>query len=172
MAWQDTGLMMLRILIGDTSKTPDYGDQELEELLVVGAMYVKQEIQWTTTYVIDVPGVSITPDPTSTSADGEEFLNFSVLKAACLVDISTFRTKALSAGIEAKCGPVVLKTLEHISGFRELLTKGPCAAYKTLKKEYEFGNIAVCKAILSPFVNNTFDPSSLSVGRDNRSGFY
>ena len=173
MAWQDTGIMMLRALIGDTGKTPDYSDQQLEELLVVAAIYVKQEISWGTTYTINVTSVTISPDPTETSRDGEEFLNFVVMKAACMVDISTFRVKALSSGIEAKCGPVVLKTLEHISGFRELLTKGPCAAYTQLKKEYEFGNLAICRAIISPFVNNNFDPLSLpQTSRDGRSGFY
>ena len=56
----------------------------------------------------------------------------------------------------------VLETMEHMVGFRELLSQGPCAAYTKLKTEYEFGESRYIKAILSPFISNNFDPQSLS----------
>ena len=172
MSWETDGVLMLRHLINDIDTPYDYDDARLEQTIAVGARLVNMEIDFATTYTVDISTPDITPDPTGVSRDGAEFLNFAVLKAACMLDISTFRVEAARAGIEAKCGPAVLKTMDRIAGFRELLNNGPCAAYAQLKKEFEFGNLAICRAILSPFVNNNFDPRSLSVGRDNRSGFY
>ena len=60
-------------------------------------------------------------------------MNLTVLKAACLADLSTYRTKAAMAGLKARCGPAVLETLEYTKGFKELLEFGPCKAYEELK---------------------------------------
>jgi hypothetical protein len=45
---------------------------------------------------------------------------------------------------------------------KALVDKGPCAAYDALKLDYQFGNTNTIRAVLSPFVGNNFDPSSLS----------
>lgn len=170
MAWYDEAVPMLRILIGDygdESTDMIYSTNRLEEILVVAAKYVSQEIDFDTTYTVSINPYSISPDPNSDSA----FTNFMVMKAACLTDQGTFRSKALSAGIKAKCGPVVLETLRYLDGFKELLTLGPCATYKTMKKDWMFGNGNICKAILSPFVGNNFDPQSLSAFTTHRDRF-
>lgn len=173
MAWETEGVLMLRHLINDVDAPYDYSDARLETTIAIAARYVNTDIDFSTNYVIDVSTPDITPDPTDTASDGEEFLNFAVLKAACMLDISTLRIKALAAGIEAKCGPAVLKTVEHLAGFKELLTQGPCAAYDELKKQFKFGNLGICRAILSPFVNNNFDPLSLPQTQGtNRDGYY
>jgi len=163
MAWQDTMIKMLRILVNDIEDTPTYSDGRLEQVLAVGAHYVVQEIDgFDYTYTVDISTPAISPDPTST---GEvEFTNFVVLKAACITDFSTFRTKALSSGIKVRCGPAVLETVKHLDGFKQLLDMGPCAAYEELKKQWMFGQKSMVKAILSPFVSNAFDPSTLITG--------
>ena len=175
MAWPDVTISMLRVLINDLDgPTYEYSDDRLMQTLVVAAQLVNQEIDFSTTYTINVPRVTISPDPTAVPDDA--FTNFITLKAACFMDMSTFRTKATIAGLKAKCGPAVLETVEHLKGFKELLTLGPCAAYKTLKTEWTFGNAQVVEAILSPFVSNNFDPQNLPGGRYNadydiRSGY-
>lgn len=160
MAWQDTIVPMLRVLINDLDSTSySYSDDRLEEIVVVAAQLVAQEINFDTTYTVNVPLCTISPDPVANSDDA--FTNFITLKAACFMDQSQFRTKATVAGLKAKVGPAVLETTEHLKGFKELLNIGPCAAYKTLKEEWVFGNAQVVEAVLSPFISNNFDPADL-----------
>lgn len=162
-SWQDELIPMLRALINDLDcSSYTYSDDRLEQLLIVGARYVAQEIPFSTTYTVNVSDREISPDPTVTATRNDTFSNFIVLKAACLTDWSTFRTKALLAGITAKCGPASIATLSHLDGFKELVEKGPCAAYEKLKEEYAYGNTNVIHAVLSPFISNDFDPESLT----------
>ena len=161
MAWTDDMVVMLRVLISDNGDNCQYTDSRLQQLLVVAAQLVKQEIDFTTTYTVSIGDFTISPDPTLSASKDDAFTNFVVIKAACLTDWSTFRTKALVAGVKARCGPAVLETLQHLDGFKELLSKGPCATYESMKKQWLFGNATFCKAILTPFVGNKFDPHSL-----------
>lgn len=158
MAWQDVTIGIVRVLINDLDDSSyDYSDERLEQTLVVAAQLVNQEIDFSTTYTIDIPTVTISPDPSSDAA----FINFISLKSACIIDQSTFRTKMTLAGLKAKCGPAVLETVEHLRGFKDLINFGPCKAYQTLKEEWIFGNAQVVEAVLSPFVSNNFDPQTL-----------
>ena len=165
MGWQDELVPILRALISDFADEPVYSDARLEQLIVVSARFVEQEIDFDVNYTINVSACTISPDPTTaTTPDKDAFSNFIVLKAACMADWSTYRSKALLSGIKARCGPAWLETMDHVKGFRDLIDFGPCKAYDTLKKDYKFGNVQVIKAILSPFVSNNFHPQSLSPG--------
>ncbi len=166
MAWPDVTIQMLRIFINDVDSTLyAFSDDRLQETLVVSAQLVNQEIDFSQTYTINITAATISPDFTLTATKDDPFTNFIVLKAACIMDQSLFRTKALVAGLKAKCGPVVLETIGHLAGFKELINFGPCAAYVKLKEEWIFGNAQVVEAVLSPFVSNNFDPQSLAVSR-------
>jgi hypothetical protein len=165
MSWQDEAIPMLRILINDMGVTPVYSDDRLEQTLVVAAKLVYQDIDGTYDYTISIESVTISPDPTSNSDDA--FLNFMVLRAACIVDQSTFRTKAAMEGISAALGPASLSVSGHLPGFKTLLQMGPCATYAEMKTEFEFGNVNIVKGILSPFAGNKFDPKTMH-GYDTR----
>ena len=170
MTWDKTMVTTLRVLINDTDDCPTYTDTRLRQMIVVAAEYTQMEIDFTTTYAINIDSPNIAPDPVvENTTNSIEFWTISVMKAACIVDQSNYRTKAAISGIEAKCGPAVLKTALHIKGFRDLIDFGPCAAYESLKTEYEFGNSPVGHAVLSPFISNNFDPEHLhsSFHRDN-----
>jgi len=162
MAWQDTMIPMLRTLVNDVDSTPTYSDGRMEQIIVTAAQFVTLEVTFDNTYTIDIPAVSISPDPVGVSDD--PFINLVTLKAACITDLSTFRTKALQSGIKAKCGPATLETLKHLDGFKQLLEIGPCAAYETCKQNWVLGNGQLVRAIMSPFVSNSFDPRSLHPG--------
>jgi len=170
MAWQEELGTMLRVLLDDCDDEQTYSDSRLEQLLVLAARYVQQEVSFSTTYTISMTSVTISPDPTVTATLDDAFSNFTVLKAACLMDWNTFRQKALVAGVKARCGPAILETTEHMRGFKDLVTEGPCKAYNTLKDEYQFGNIENIRAVLSPFRGNNFDPSSLGGYRRHNHG--
>ena len=167
MSWQQEMVTMLRILISDMDDEQTYTDMRLEQVIVLAAKYVQQEIRFSTTYTISVGSITISPDPTT--APDEQFMNFTVLKSACLIDWNTYRQKAMLNGLKARCGPAVLETVGHLEGFRELVTNGPCAAFEELKKDYQFGNTDTIRAVLSPFIGNNFDPSSIGRVSDRRS---
>jgi len=157
MAWQDITIGIVRILINDfNNDNYDYSDDRLMQTLVVAAQLVNQEIDFSTSYTIDIPLVTISPDPSSDAA----FINFISLKAACIIDQSAFRTKATISGLKAKCGPAILETVYHLQGFKDLVNFGPCKAYQTLREEWMFGNAQVVEAVLSPFVSNNFYPQN------------
>jgi hypothetical protein len=156
MAWQDTAVPILRTLLNDAGcgeKT--YSESRLEELCIASAHFNVQELPFSTDYTISIPDATITPDPES----DVEFINFMVLRAACIADQGTFRERALLAGLEARCGPAILKTMQHVGGFQTLLTEGPCKAFEELKQDYIFGNTDIIRAVLSPFVGNEFQPN-------------
>ena len=166
MAWQDIAIPMLRVVINDLEDTSLYGNDRLSQVMIVGASYIKQEINFDTTYTVNVISQTISPDPSNDTV----FMNFLILKSACIIDVGQLRTKAMIAGLVAKCGPVAIDTLQHLTGFKELLSSGPCAAYVVLKEQWTFGNAQICRAILSPFVGDVFDPQALSYQSQNYYG--
>lgn len=161
MAWQDVMIKTLRIMLNDMGPTYTFEDLRLEQVLLVAARYVEQEvvIERDYAYSFDMMKNIISPDPVDVGDDA--FINFCVLKGACIIDVGNLRTKALVAGIRAVCGPASLDTSLHLAGFKTLIDEGPCAAYKELKEMYMFGDASAARAILSPFVGNTFNPNCL-----------
>jgi len=155
MSWQNTALQLLRTIINDLSEEPDYEDDILEMTLRTAASYVKQEVNLTTDYTINLTCGDITPDPST----DDIFINFIVLKAACIVNSWRFQTKALTEGIRARCGPAELQVTAGRSVLMAFLQEGPCKAYEKLKDEYNFGNVNQVKAILTPFVSNNYLPN-------------
>lgn len=173
MTWQDITIPMLRVLIGDMGETPTYSDDRLIQILLVSAMFVKNEISFSTTYTIDIINETISPDPST----DEVFLTLFVMYAACAADISTYRSKALLDGISARCGPVSMTVNGHSRSFKDLLSMGPCATYAAMKTAYLFDGGqagAFCHAILSPFIGNNFDPANLASEslEDNRAYYH
>ena len=101
MSWKNEIPIIVRVWINDLSDTPTYSDDRIKQLIVVAAQYVKREMNFNTVYTIDTLTQSISPDPTTLAAPDQDFIGFVALKAACLLDQSTFRTKAASEGIRA-----------------------------------------------------------------------
>lgn len=156
MSWQTEISTITRVWINDLDSSPVYSDDRLLQLILVAAKYVKLEVNLDNEYNINFDTASITPDPTS--INDESFIGFVSLKAACLLDQSTFRTKAVNEGIKAALGPASLSVGGNLAGYETILNQGPCALYEQLKLDYEIGNISLFQAILSPFAGNNFDP--------------
>lgn len=150
----DTFISIVRVLINDLGDIPTYDDERLQTVIVVAAHYVAQENDFDTDYSVDVSGEDITPSP----LNDDRFINLTCLKAACLLDQGLYRTKALLAGVRAKCGPAELETNNVLKGFLDLLSAGPCKAYEDMKFQGSFGQLRNLKAVLSPFINKNFDP--------------
>ncbi len=156
MPWQDEAIPTLRILINDIdTSSPTYSNSRLEQTLVVAARLIQQDIDFSSAYTTSIENVTISPDPVDEEDDA--FLNMMVLKAACIVDQSTFRTKAAMEGVRANMGPTSLQVSGNLSGFRFLLENGPCLTYTEMKEALLWGNTDIVKAVLSPFSGNKFD---------------
>lgn len=172
MSWQTEISTITRVWINDLSDTPTYSDSRLLQLILVAAKYVKLEVNLKYDYSIDLDLSTITPDPTSIS--DEDFVAFVALKSACMLDHSTFRTKAANEGIRAALGPASLSVGGNLAGYETILNQGPCSLYEQLKMDYESGNTDLFKAILGPFSGNQFDPEFQGTNDRNnyRNGFY
>ena len=172
MAWDTTMTTFVRVIIDDLDTPYDYADSRIKTLLIHAAQLVYQEVDFATTYTISTTAETISPDPTLSASKDDDFFNLIVLKAACIMDQGKYRTAIIQSGLKAKAGPASLDTTGYNKGFEDLLKSGftPCAAYEKARYDKMFGDGNVCKAILSPFVGNDFDPRSIdSYGETMRS---
>jgi len=154
---------MLRTMLNDAGCDGNntYSTQRLEDLLITSAYFLPIDINFKSSYVVDVSAYSITPNPDSQD-DGKEFVSFMVLKAACLADEGAFRNAALLQGVTARLGPASLQTASYGAQLAILLNEGPCRAFEELKKTYNFGykGAQIIQAVMSPFASNDFFPSA------------
>lgn len=160
--WDYELVTMLRFLINDLDASPTYSDNRLKQLLVIAAQIVNHEMTFNNNYTVNFGSLLISPDPTVAATRDNAFINLVVLKAACLSDQTTYRTKALLEGINARLGPGGLSVSGNLNGFMNILKVGPCKLYEELKKQYQYSDLRHIKAIFSPFVGNNFDPSYLN----------
>lgn len=159
MAWQQELTVIVRNLINDLSETPTYSDARIQQLLAVSANYVQFDVVLEHQYEVNVVNSTITPDPT---IDNDSiFISLVCLKAACLVDQSTLRTKASMEGIRASLGSASLSVGGNLTGYQMILDHGPCALYDELTSHWDVSNASAIHAIFSPFVGNKFDAKNL-----------
>lgn len=170
MSWEQEIPIIVRVLINDLSDAPTYTDERLLQLIVVAAKYVEFDVVLDNTYTVNVVTPSITPDPSA--ADDSIFISLVSLKAACLVDQSTLRTKAAMEGIRAALGPASLSVGGSMAGIKMILEQGPCAAYDELTSHWDVKEATAVRAVLSPFVGNNFDPRSIRTNLSRHRDFY
>jgi hypothetical protein len=163
---------IVRTWINDWDDNPTYSDDRLQQVIVVAGQYVTREINLDTNYECDVLNLTITPDPSLSNTRDEAFISFVSLKSACILDQSTFRTKAASEGIRAGLGAASISVGGSLKGYKDILDTGPCKMYEKLRMEHEIGNANSIKAILSPFVGNNFDPRYLNTEYARFRDFY
>lgn len=164
MSWNIEIPIIVRTLINDLDDNPKYSDERILQVITVAAKYVQFDIVLDQAYTIDIINANISPDPTL--YDDSIFISLVGLKAACIIDQSTLRSKSALEGIRAALGPAQLSVAGSLAGFNLILDKGPCAAYEELVSQWDVREATAVRAILSPFVGNKFDPRSLY--SDNR----
>jgi hypothetical protein len=175
MYWQIEIPIIVRTLINDMDCEPTYSDSRIIQLATVAAQYVLSEVNLSASYTVDIINQNITPDPSAPNSRDTDFVGFIALKAACILDQSTFRTKAALEGIRTALGSANLSVSGNLAGYKTILDQGPCALYEQLTLDHNIGNATAVSAVLSPFVGNNFDPRYLLRGsfRGNNSGdFY
>ncbi len=164
MYWEIEIPIIVRSLINDFGPNPTYSDDRILQLAVVAAQYVIKEVNLSKDYTVDIVNVDITPDPSDNTTRDTDFISFIALKSACMLDQSTFRTKAALEGIRTALGSANLSVSGNLAGYQTILKEGPCALYSQLTFDHNVGEATVVKAVLSPFVGNNFDPRYLLRG--------
>lgn len=164
MSWQTELTVIVRTLINDLTVPYEFSDARIEQCLVVAAKYVQFDVVLDHAYDVDVVAQTITPDPT---IDNDEiFISLVSLKAACIIDQSTYRTKTATEGIRAAVGPLSLSVgmgaASPANAWKVVLEHGPCALYEGLIEHWDVANASAMRAVLSPFIGNKFDPQNLS----------
>jgi len=171
MFWQIEIPIIIRSLINDLADPPTYTDERILQLAVVAAQYVTMEVNLDKEYNIDIVSIDITPDPSDPATRDTDFIGFVAMKASCLLDQSTFRTKAAGEGLRAALGPASLSVTGTLAGYKDILNMGPCKLYDQLVMDHNIGNATAVRAVFSPFVGNNFDPQNLSTSNGNYSRF-
>jgi hypothetical protein len=163
MAWETEMTLIVRTLINDLAEPPTYSDSRIQQVIVIAGTYVQEQANLPNYYEINVSAVTITPDPTTPVRD-DLFVGLTCLKAACILDQSTYRTKAALEGIRTALGSANLAISGNSAAYRYILEfpGGPCALYEQLLLDWNIGNATAVAAVLSPFVGNTFDPTMVS----------
>jgi hypothetical protein len=170
MSWKVEMPIIIRTLINDVGDIPKYSDQRLQQTIVVAAKYVQFDVELEQLYSLNVVDPEITPDPTVQNDD--IFISLTCLKTACIIDQSSVRTKALLEGIKAALGPASLAVGGSLAGLKMILEVGPCSAYEKLTSYWDIKEASAVRAVLSPFVGNNFDPTSLTYPGDARRDLY
>lgn len=168
MSWNLELPIIVRTLINDWADNPTYSDERIIQVLTVAAKYVQFDVVLDHQYEVDVLNNTISPDPTVVNERDEIFISLVSLKAACIIDQSTFRTKAAMEGLRASLGPAAFAVGGSLAGWKEILEKGPCALYNDFIEHWDVANASSIKAILSPFSGNKFDPSILGMYSSQR----
>lgn len=147
---------MLRVFIGDHEESAKYTNSRLCEILLAAAFYVSGDVCTCSSFKtlsVDYEEKTISIDPLSNPV----LANLIVLKAACLIDQSSLRLKAVREGISAACGPARI-SISASSSFKALIESGPCKAYDTLKYQCcvlnSIAEAKYCRLIVSAFVKD------------------
>ena len=172
MSWQTELTTMVRTLINDATKPYQFSDNRIAQTILVAGKYLQFDVVLDHPYSIDVANQTISPDPTE---DNDEiFIILASLKAACLIDQGTLRTKAAMEGVRAALGPASLSVGGSAAGWEMILKHGPCKLYDDLVEHWDVANASAIAAILGPFSGNKFDPEFQHnrSRTSDRSGFY
>lgn len=162
MSWKKELTTIVRVLINDLGPNYNYSDSRIQQVLVVAGQYVQFDVNLDNKYMINIVAPNFTPDPTLLPQKDDIFISLVSLKAACIIDQSTYRTKAALEGIRAALGPASLNVGGNLSGYKTLLSEGPCAMYEQLTLHWDISNANAIRAIFSPFIGNNFDPQNLN----------
>lgn len=164
MSWQTEITGIVRQLINDTETPYTFSDTRIQQVICTATQFVNSEVDFDIDYVIDVVGVSITPDPTSPRDD--LFISLVSMKSACILYRALLRTNASSEGVRVKDGMGEIEVKGKFAAFQDM-AQSFCDAYQKAKLEYAIGNFATVRAIF-----NVASGPNINTFYDTHRGFY
>lgn len=145
--WEIECEEMVRVLINDMSSSPMYNTDRITRLVVIAAVQVVNEINFDTTYTVDISLGTISPDPSNVNTKDNVFINLVCLKAAVILLDSELRYYAISS-LRASDGPSSIDTSSRVLFVREA-GKILQSRYTQLKMLQQMGQAG--QAVLTPY---------------------
>jgi len=149
MSWQTEISTIVRYLVDDTSTAPTYPDIRIETTILVAAQLVITEISFEQSYIVNVEQCQLTPDPTTSSARDDGFINIVALKAACIIAGSEYKVHALSS-VKVSDGPSSID-MSSIADHMKTLYQTLLTRYEDYKINFSSNNSNVGQAVLGPY---------------------
>ena len=174
--WPTELVLVTRVLISDYVQPYTYSDARIQEVLIIAGMLCQLEVDLLhSPYTFDVANLIMTPDPANASI-GKDYgacCLFS-LKAACILQLSSFRDKARNAGIQVRSDRELIDTKGQLDGDKFLLNSehDVSADYKNALWEYKAGNYSAGYAILTGFSSPNLSTSNPGIYVDYNSILY
>ena len=137
MTWEVDLVEAVRVYINDIDAVEAYSDSRIERVVVIAAAQVIQEIQFPTTYSVDIQLSTISPDPTNEPKD-TSFLILVALKTSCLILSGEVKQYSLVGGISVTDAGSNINMGNVFKNVQET-AKGVCLAYAHAKMEYKMG---------------------------------
>jgi hypothetical protein len=166
MHWETSANIMVRQLINDLDNTAyKYSDERLLTALIVSAKLVELELDFSTTYLIDITQKTITPDPELDTT----FLNLMVLKTAVVILGGEVKKEAANS-ISIRDG-VSSIDLRGVSSTLMQLYKDLSDKYESLALDYKFSG-SNGQSILGPYSPGSDFVSRTNSSYDFRGGYF
>lgn len=147
MAWTTEMVTIVRGLINDMVSPYSYSDERLQQLICVGAVLTIQDVDFGTSYAVDLSAFTITPDPSV--ADDADFEALVSIRTACLIAQGEHKDAAKKA-ISVKDGPSFVDTKDRAKHL-EVIADDACSAYDRAKINYQIGDGSLGRAIVGPY---------------------
>jgi len=144
-SWQTKIVTYVRGITDDLGSSQINSDEKLEQLIVIAAMQVVIEVDFSTDYVMDVEDITISPDPSNDTP----FVNLVSMKTACMLARADQKNQARKA-YALKDGPTNIDgraPSEQTSRWADNI----CQEYAKAVLDYKLGNLQPGKAIIGPY---------------------
>lgn len=153
MAAMDFMIPMVRDMIGDNNSTV-YSDLDLQQKILTAINIMQIEIDFNVDYVADMVGLTLTPDPYTSSPVDYDFMTLASLKTACMIERSEASRATDESVNEVQDNDFRIK-IGGTAGRDKLNALGVnwCAAYEKAKDDFVMGQNSDSsgRAIISPF---------------------
>lgn len=159
MAAPDNLISLLRTVIQDDPDSPRYTDAALSRAIVSAALFIRAEVKLEQTYIIDITGETISPDPTITPTTEDPDDNYTTLiiyKSACIIATGEQKKGAKTGGVSIVDGPDKIDTTKQSQALKEA-AETYCKMYSDAKIQYAAGILpghAVMGAYRLGYFNN------------------
>lgn len=149
MAWTEDLVLMTRVLINDLTTPYKNSDANLQRTIVCASIIVSQEVELDYSYVFNISGPTISPDPVEVS--DWIFMALVPLKTAAIMNAGQYMT-AISQGIKVRDGDSQIDTTGSFAGYKDILLLGPAKSYEKLSWQISASrSYKAAGAVLGPY---------------------
>jgi len=171
MSWQSEITTMVRYLLGDVDDSSyTYSDNRIQTTVLVATQLLLSSVNFSQSYTVSLSGLTLSPDPTDSATQDDNFIALVSLKTACIIVGAEVKSESGNS-ISIKDGPSAID-LRGVSSTLMALYKDLCVKYDSLMLSYQAGNSIAGQAVLGPYApGSDFVRRSYS-NNDLRGGYF